>query len=179
MGRSFTQNGFRSLAYAIAFSSGKPSLKKLIRKSQTGQFSTLSSRMTLSPKMMTLNSSSFPTKRLRMLREGLERALLSKAQIPMVPILLGFGGEMVRSPEGEAELPFDIETRRELVGVRPLIVRPPWLRDVGVGVGEVGDVTPELDATEVVEAAIGSPAELLAADGDKAPLRLDVVTERF
>lgn len=88
MGRSLTQKGLRSLAYAIALSSGKPSEKNEMRKSQTGQFSTSSSRMTLSPKTITSNSPSL-INLLRMLRLGLLLALLSRAQTPILPMGTG------------------------------------------------------------------------------------------
>jgi hypothetical protein len=84
IGRSLTQYGLRSLAYAIALSSGKPLEKKEIRKSQTGQFSTSSSRMILSPKMTTSNSP-LVRRRFRIFRLGLLRALLSSAQTPITP----------------------------------------------------------------------------------------------
>lgn len=117
---SFTQNGRLSFAYAIAFSSGKPSLKKLIKKSQTGQFSTSSSRMILSPKMTTSKSFSLPTSLFKILREGLLRALESRAQMPMVPILFGFRSPAVeRSVDADALFGLLVETRRDAPGVRP------------------------------------------------------------
>jgi len=109
-----------------------------------------------------------------MLREGFERALLSSAQMPIVPMRLGLLERLLRSPEGEAEFALAVDTRREFAGVRPLTVRPPWLRVWPVGVGDVE----ELDATEPTEAAIGSVLELLA-EGDRAPFWLEVVTDRF
>ena len=49
--------------------------------------------MTLSPKMMTVKASGWEelSRRLRMLREGLLRALESRAQMPMVPMRAGLG----------------------------------------------------------------------------------------
>jgi hypothetical protein len=65
-------------------SKGNPSEKKEIRKSQTGQFSTSSSKMTLSPKMTTSNSP-VDSSLFRMFLLGLLRALVSRAQTPMTP----------------------------------------------------------------------------------------------
>ena len=50
-----------------------------------GQFSTSSSSITLSPKMMTSNSP-FEMSRLSMFRLGLLRALESRAQTPIMPM---------------------------------------------------------------------------------------------
>ena len=60
-----------------------------------------------------------------MLRDGLERALLSSAQMPIVPMRFGLLERLLRSPEGDEEFALEVETRRELAGVRPLTVRPP------------------------------------------------------
>jgi len=63
-----------------------------------------------------------------MLRAGFERALLSMAQMPIVPILFGFevgALELLRSADGEVEVGLLLEMRLELAGVRPRTVRPP------------------------------------------------------
>lgn len=119
-----------NLTYRIALSRGNPSEWKLRRKSQSGQFSTSSSSIHLSPKIIISN---FPEarRRDRILRIGLLRALRSIAHTPSF-ICFGFGclsllgtGEFgIDSPSRgvRIELSEDLETAD---GVPSLAARTP------------------------------------------------------
>ncbi|KAH3679799.1 hypothetical protein WICPIJ_008533 [Wickerhamomyces pijperi] len=69
----------------MALFNGNPLEKKEIKKSQVGQFSMDSSRMTLSPKI-TVSNSPFSINLLRICLHGLLRTLASMAQTPILPI---------------------------------------------------------------------------------------------
>lgn len=77
------QNGILKLTYDIALSSGKSVEKKDIKISQRGQFSTSSSRITLSPKTLTsMAPLDLSTRRVRISLIALLLALMSMAQTP-------------------------------------------------------------------------------------------------
>ena len=88
-----------------------------------GQFSTSSSRMTLSPKTTTSNSL-FWIRRFRMFRLGLLRALMSRAQTPMTPRGAGFCSSLsrlwTRSLLGLWELVAVLPLKRRLALLRSL-----------------------------------------------------------
>lgn len=86
-----------------------------------------------------------------MFRLGLLRALESKAQIPIVPILgEGIMDEaLLRSAEADAEPGLLALTRREVAGVRPRTVRPSFEAVFDDGGDEVAEA--EGPPLEVVE----------------------------
>lgn len=82
IGKSLTQKGLRSCTYRMALASGKSCEKKDTRKSHTGQSSTSSSKITLSPNIVTSKwySRSLP----KIALADMLLALGSKAQMPMI-----------------------------------------------------------------------------------------------